>query len=322
MNGTRVASPHGPKKPTVSTEGDEMQASRKKTSSDGSSGRRSEEAKRHKSEEAVEDESSENSHKEEDDASFEMPQDESQLSDEEKVGRLNDLYERHIRQPWLAIALWVIVNVLKNNLEAARSKNPRKDDSFNKIANSQDLHPDLRGPVLRRWVAAGAAWQELANAGVDTDTITYSHCREIAKLPTLKSRISMGERVVAESLTVKETIEAVQEENAKGKPEASSSDSDLCGLARAVIEKLDDPVALSEDEDFCDVLLDSAQVRAEFNFREQSKIYDKAEKIKKQEIREKSDLEHRLEGLQQSINFLEDLMNTFDGKEEDAKTAA
>ncbi|MBM3299660.1 MAG: hypothetical protein FJY85_06880, partial [Deltaproteobacteria bacterium] len=94
------------------------------------------------------------------------------------------------------------------------------------------------------------------------------------------------------------------------------------GLARAVIEKLDDPVALSEDEDFCDVLLDSAQVRAEFNFREQSKIYDKAEKIKKQEIREKSDLEHRLEGLQQSINFLEDLMNTFDGKEEDAKTAA
>ncbi|MBM3299607.1 MAG: hypothetical protein FJY85_06615, partial [Deltaproteobacteria bacterium] len=170
-----------------------MQASRKKTSSDGSSGRRSEEAKRHESEEAFEDEGFEERHGEEEESpSVDMPEDESRLSDEEKVSRLNDLYERHIRQPWLAIALWVIVNVLKNNLEAARSKNPRKDDSFNKIANSQDLHPDLKGPVLRRWVAAGATWQEWGNAGVDTDTVTYSHCREAAKIHTLAGRISVG----------------------------------------------------------------------------------------------------------------------------------
>jgi hypothetical protein len=185
------------------------------------------------------------------------------------------------------------------------------------------LHPDLKGPVLRRWVAAGASWQELGSHGVDNDRLGYSPCREIAKIPTLEGRISVGKRVVAESLTVKQTIEAVQAEIAKTKKAADTpADTYLCPLAKSVIQRLDDPVFLSEDQDFCEVLLDSAQVRTEFNFREQSKIYNKAEKIKKQKIREKSDLENRLEGLQQSINFLEDLMNTFDGKEVESETAA
>jgi len=297
-----------------------MALSRKKTAS----GKGSDDANRQQSEEKFEGENKkETDGQEHDGPSFEMPDDESQLSDGEKVGRLNELYERHIRQPWLAIALWVIVNVLKNNLEPAHSKNPRKDDSFNKIANSKDLHPDLKGPVLRRWVAAGATWQEWANAGVDTDKATYSHCREGAKVPTLAGRISVGKRIVAESLTVKQTIEAVQAEIAKTKKAAKTdADTDLCELARTVIQRLDDPIFLSEDPEFCEILLDSAQVRTEFNFREQSKIYDKAEKIKKQRIREKSDLEHRLEGLQQSIDFLEDLMDTFDGKEVESETAA
>ncbi len=301
-----------------------METSRKKASSERSSGKGADESKRKPSEEEFEAEHDrEAKGQEEKGSSVVMPEDESQLSDGEKVGRLNELYERHIRQPWLAIALWVIVNVFKNNLEAAHSKNPRKDDSFNKIANSEDLHPDLKGPVLRRWVTAGATWQELGNAGVDTDSVTYSHCREAAKIPALEGRISVGKRVVAESLTVKQTIEAVQAECAKTKKTAETcADTDLCPLAETVIQRLDDPIFLSEDPEFCEILLDSAQVRTEFNFREQSKIYDKAERIKKQKIKEKSDLEHRLEGLQQSINFLEDLMDTFDGKEVESETAA
>ncbi len=255
--------------------------------------------------------------------SIEMPEDESKLPDEDKVSRLNDLYERNIRKPWLVIALWVILNVIKGDVTATRSKNPQKTDSFNKIANSNNLHPDLKGPVLRRWVAAGATWQDLGNHGVDNDRLGYSPCREIAKIPTLAGRISVGKRVVAESLTVKETIEAVKAEIAKTRKAAdNTAEAGLRPLAKQVFERLDDPVFLSEDQDFCDILLDSDQVRTEFNFREQSKIYDKAEKIKKQKIREKSDLENRLEGLQQSINFLEDLMNTFDGKEVESETAA
>jgi len=297
-----------------------MALSRKKTAS----GKSSDDANRQQSEEKFEGENKKETDGQEDAGpSFEMPEDESQLSDGEKVGRINELYEINVRRIWLVIALWVIVNVLKNNLEAAHSKNPHKDNSFNKIANSKDLHPDLKGPVLRRWVTAGATWQELGNAEVDTKSLTYSNCREIAKVPTLAGRISIGKRVVAESLTVKQTIEAVQAEIAKTKKAAKTdADTDLCELARTVIQRLDDPIFLSEDEDFCEILLDSAQLRAEFKFHEQTKIYDKAEKIKKQKIREKSDLEHRLEGLQQSINFLEDLMDTFNSKEEDAETAA
>ena len=300
-----------------------MEASTKKSKSSGSSRKRSEKAKPPDPEDLFEeDQNEENSEDGEESPEFEIPEDESKLSPDEKAGRITQIYSGPIKRVWLAVYLWVLLNVFNNDLTEVRSKNPRKEKSFNKIVESEKLHPDLRGPVLRRWVVAGTTWQELDNEGLNTDRVEYSHCREIAKVPTLKGRISVGKRVIEESLTVKETIEAVKAEIAKGKPPATSTDTGLCPLAQTVIQRLDDPVFLSEDPDFCEILLDSVQVRTEFNFREQSKIYDKAEKIKKQRIREKSDLEHRLEGLQQSINFLEDLMNTFDGKEVDSETAA
>jgi hypothetical protein len=295
-----------------------MDQSRKKTSSERSSGKGADEAKEHASDEEFE----QGHQKEEESPSVEMMfEDESLLSDEQKVGRINELYDLHVHRAWLVISLWVILNVLKNDLKAARSKSPLKENSFNKIANSKDLHPDLKGPVLRRWVWAGATWQEAAKAGVNTDPLTKSHCREIAKIPTLEGRISVAKQVVAESWTVKQTIEAVQAELAKAKGD-SSAESDLCGLAEEVLRKLDDPVSLCEDEEFCDILLDSTQVRAEFNFREQSKIYDKAEKVKKMRLKEKNQLEERLKALQKSVNFLEDLMRTFDGKDADSQSAA
>ncbi len=110
--------------------------------------------------------------------------------------------------------------------------------------------------------------------------------------------------------------------NLKDVPDHMPKKPDLCRLAQAVIEKLDDPVSLSEDEDYGEVLLDSTNVRAEFNFREQTKIYDKAEKIKNERLEEKSQLEERLVAVKKSINFLEELMKTFNGKESASQTDA
>jgi hypothetical protein len=150
----------------------------------------------------------------------------------------------------LAVALWVIITVFDNNLSDARSKNPHKLSSFNRIVENEKMHPDLTGALLRCRVVAGATWQELENKGINTNKLEYSHCREIAKIPSLKGRISVGERVVSESLTVKETIEAVQEQIAQEKPSDAGADADLGSLAREVIRRLDDPSSLSEDNVF------------------------------------------------------------------------
>jgi len=326
MNRTTVAQRRCPINTVISDKrGDRMKQPKPSTSTKRSSVKDPDEAEREKLDEEVTEESQEEAPQVGlEIPSIEMPEDESKLSHDEKAARITQIYLNGVRAIWLPLGLWVTVNVYNSDLEAARSKNPHKDKSFNKIAGSKEMHPDLKGPLLRRYVSAAATWQELGTHDVDTDRTGYSHCREIAKIPTLAGRIAVGNRVVAESLTVKQTIEAVQAEIAKTKKAAKTdADTDLCELARTVIQRLDlDPILLSEDPDLSEMLLDSAQVRTEFNFREQSKIYGKAEKIKKEQIREKSDLEHRLEDLQQSINFLEDLMDTFDGKEEDAETAA
>ena len=206
----------------------------------------------------------------------------------------------------------MLVNVLNNDLEAARSKNPRKEKPFNVICNHPNLHPDLKGPTLRRWVIAAATNQELEGVGLATESLDYSHLREISKVPTEEGRVMVARAVIEGSLKVKATMELVRVEIQKGKVEASPA-SDFCGLAESVIEGLDNPVSLSEDEDVSSVLLDESQLRQEFNFREQASIYGKAEKVKTQMLKEKSVIEERLENVQQSITFLEKVMNTFDG---------
>jgi hypothetical protein len=60
--------------------------------------------------------------------------------------------------------------------------------------------------------------------------------------------------------------------------------------------------------------VDPIQARAKFNFREQTKIYDKAERVLKRKVEEKSNIEKMFAFNEANMKFLEDLMDTFDSE--------
>ena len=72
------------------------------------------------------------------------------------------------------------------------------------------MHPDLKGPTLRRWVIAAATKQEVEGDGLATERLEYSHFREISKVPTKEGRLMVAKAVIERSLNVKATIELVR----------------------------------------------------------------------------------------------------------------
>ncbi len=244
--------------------------------------------------------------------------DESHLSTEEKVGRLAQLYRR-IAKMQLVIGLWVLLNVFRNSQEEARSKDPQKQNSFNAICSHPDLPEDLKGDTLRRYVFAAVTMKELRAKGVAVELLDYSHFRVISTLPDEATREKVARMVIEKTATARQTegLVSIELEKAKlerSKPKADSDYKDnFSPLAVEIIGKLDDPEGrIIWDKKIMSILLDPIQARAKFNFREQTKIYDKAERVLKKKTEEKSNLEKAFATNEANMKFLEDLMDAFD----------
>ena len=252
--------------------------------------------------------------------------DESHLSTDEKVARLTQLYRR-VAKMQLVIGLWVLLNVFRNKVEDVRSKDPKKQYSFSAISTHYDLPTELKGDTLRRYVLAAATMRELQGKGVVVDSLDYSHFREIAKIPDEGLREKVGRIVVEQSATARQTERLVTVELEKAKLERKKPKGDgksqpqISSLTVDIIGKLNNPEKhIIPDDKITALLLDPVQARAKFNFREQTKIYEKAEKVLQQKAEEKSNLEKMSASTEANINFLENLMDTFDGESAITKT--
>jgi hypothetical protein len=240
---------------------------------------------------------------------------------DQHVEYLNEL-RKVLGKAQLKIGEWVLENIFHNDLKLARSKSPKKQNSFAAICNHPRLDHDLQGPTLRRYVAAAATIKELEPRGVDTSGLDYSTAREISKLPTLEEREAAAREVIEKSLKASEVVRLVKTMIADKKAQEPPTESKLSFDAETVIIGLEtDPLLFIDTEkELASLLLDQGQVRAKFNFRDQNKIYDTAEKIKKRNLDGKSRLEENLESAEKTINFLEQLMNTFDGEAPETET--
>lgn len=245
--------------------------------------------------------------------------DEGHLSTDEKVARLAQLY-RKAAKVWMVMGLWILLNVFRNNLEDARSKDPNKQYSFNAIAEHPELPAELKGETLRRYVLAAATMKELQAKEVPIDSLDYSHFREISKIPKEGMREKVAKMVVASSATVRQTerIVSVELEKAglaRSKDEGKGkSEPEVSPLAGQVIEGLDEPdKRILRNDKLMSLLLDPVQARTTFNFREQMKIYEKAEKILKKKATEKSNLTKLFASNEANVKFLEDLLSAFEG---------
>ena len=126
--------------------------------------------------------------------------------------------------------------------------------------------------------------------------------------------------VIEKSATARQTeglvsIELEKAELARSKPKADSGYKDnFSSLAVEIIGKLDDPAKhIIGVTRLTSLLLDPTQARGKLNFREQTKIYEKAERVLKKKAEEKSNLEKAFATNEANMKFLEDLMDAFDG---------
>ena len=175
--------------------------------------------------------------------------------------------------------------------------------------------------TLRRYVAGALTQRELQEAGV-TEPLEYSILRELAKLATLDGRIRIAQVIIAQKLNVRETVELVADELKKAKAAKSPSISKLSGTTLKVIKALDDPLELSKDDNLMALLTDEEMLRVELNFRDQARIYSKMERLRDELLEKKGRIEKSLEPVQQSINLLETLMQTFDESKTDEDEVA
>lgn len=249
-----------------------------------------------------------------------LVQDESHLSTDEKVGRLAQLY-RKVASMQLVIGLWVLLNVFRNNLKEARSKDPKKRNAFNAICNHPELPEDLKGDTLNRYVVAAVTMRELQWKGVDTASMEYYHFREISKIQGESTREKVAREVVLQSLTVRQTQELVKtevekEKAKKGKRKApASSASKISDLAHSIVFKLDSPTDLIiPDEDTRSLLLDPSRLTSEFDFGDRAAIYEKAKSVLRRRSDDLGGLKQSFSTVEADVNFLEELIRAIDGK--------
>lgn len=246
--------------------------------------------------------------------------DESHLSTGEKVGRLAQLYRR-VGKMQLVIGLWVLLNVFRNSLEDARSKDPTKRQAFNNICNHPELPEDLKGDTLNRYVVAAATMKELQGKGVDTGSMEYYHFREISKIRDEKTREKVAREVILRSLTVRETQDLAKAEVEKGKAGKGKRQSDkssepkISDLAASVIVKLDHPSDfIIPDEATRSLLVDSGRLLSEFDFGDRAAIYQKAKTVLKKRSDHLGGLKHSFSMVEADVDFLEELIRAIDGK--------
>ncbi|MGO9567832.1 MAG: hypothetical protein ACLP5H_09855 [Desulfomonilaceae bacterium] len=242
--------------------------------------------------------------------------DERDLPIEKRAEGLFKLYDQHTGRTPILIGLWVFVNILDKDMEAARSKSPQKNVSYKFIANHKDLPPDLKGQTLGRYVVAGVTAQELESDGVKTDPMSYRALYETSKIPSKEGRKSVAKEVIAKSLNLKATCDLVQAKRLEETLDETSPDSKFSPLAKKAITWLQTGNMSfgGENAELKPILSDANEVRTKLNFREQTKIYGLAEKIRSRKLGQSKQLAKDLGSMQECINFLETLLNAFDSE--------
>jgi hypothetical protein len=244
-------------------------------------------------------------------ASGQKTEADTEASVEKDVNTFNELHDIEVGQAQLVLGMWVLVNVLHNDLQLATSKNPHKDTYYKSFTRHGRL--SVTPGTVTRWVRAAAAIQEWGKAGLDTSTITYSLAYEISKLESKAARLRVAKKVVEKGLTVQDTSKLVKAQLSVGKASDSVDDKSIREKAKKVLSGLDDIATLIQDEELNSFLLDQARVRLEFNMDELTAVMNKAKQERLHMATEKAAVEERNETIQKSINFLEKLIKAIRG---------
>ncbi len=134
---------------------------------------------------------------------------------DEAVEFINETATKTIYKGSIEIGEYILKHFFDDDIKLASSKNPKKQASFNKLCEREDLtlHPNSLALMVR------VASQErfLAEKKVDTSELTYTHKASFVKLDNGQKKINLIRKCLDEKWTTRKLDDEIKEK-LKGLP--------------------------------------------------------------------------------------------------------
>ena len=161
---------------------------------------------------------------------------------DEAVKFINEKANETIYKGSIEIGEYILKEFFENDIELARSKNPRKEASFNKLCERGDLNvqPNRLGIMIR------VASQErfLTEKEIDTSGLSYTHKASLVKIQDDKKKIKLIKQCLDNKWTTRELDKQI---NNTLKKLQSGKDSSIIQITKKYITKVEDVLKTVED---------------------------------------------------------------------------
>jgi hypothetical protein len=187
------------------------------------------------------------------------------------VKGINSIAVKTVEKGKMDIGEYVLSVVFKDNLKAASSHSPNKDESMSQIVNHDDLAVDRR--QLGTWVRAAAFRRELTQDNVDCTQLSYSQFAALLRLKDETKRRELAERASRDNLTVRQILSEV-ESTKKHRPATNEQ--------KEIFKKFEEPLKLIMDEQAKSLLSDPQRLTAELESADRLelvKLIDRQNKV-------------------------------------------
>jgi hypothetical protein len=169
------------------------------------------------------------------------------------------------------IGAYLLTHVFEGNYKKALSKDPYKGTSLNDLARHKEM--PLSRQRLGECIRAAAVSQELVASGINADDLSYYHKVEISKVRSPEARVNLAKKVIADSLTVRETSDRVRQ--LIGKPISQDK-----RLAQSLVKQMRRLSGITANEDIREFLSDKDRVKAALSTGEAATLLDHSEKFR------------------------------------------
>lgn len=177
---------------------------------------------------------------------------------DDAVQFINEKANETLYKGSIEIGEYILEHFFNGEPKLASSRNPKKQQSFNKLCNRDDLivHPNQLGIMVR------VAFQEkyFTEKEIDTEALSYTHKASLVKLDNGLKKANMVKKCIDEEWTTRQLEDAIKK-HLKTIP--SSSKPSLIRTTKKYITKIDDVLKIVEDTEL------------DFNADDVSKMSDK-----------------------------------------------
>jgi hypothetical protein len=163
----------------------------------------------------------------------------------EAVAFINEVANKTIYQGSIEIGDYILKHFFEDDIKFAASKNPKKQASFNKLCENEDL--TIRPNRLAIMVRVASQERFLAEKEVDTSELTYTHKASFVKLDNGQKKINLIKKCVDKEWSTRELDIEI---NKKIKELPLSRKPSILLTTKKCITKVDDVLKTVDGADF------------------------------------------------------------------------